>query len=51
MQGTSDNFYKQGQLLPEEFVAAAKSAGFSTDAVKVRERNGYDHSYYFVSRA
>ncbi|KAG9081180.1 hypothetical protein FRC07_014598 [Ceratobasidium sp. 392] len=47
--GTGDNFYKQGQLLPEKFIAAAKSAGFNTDVVDVREREGYDHSYYFVS--
>ncbi|KAG9092792.1 hypothetical protein FS749_015444 [Ceratobasidium sp. UAMH 11750] len=47
--GTGDNFYKQGQLLPEAFVSAARSAGFDTDAVNVREREGYDHSYYFVS--
>ncbi|KAG8714477.1 hypothetical protein FRC09_017575 [Ceratobasidium sp. 395] len=45
--GTGDNFYKQGQLLPEAFVSSAKSAGFDTNAVDVREREGYDHSYYF----
>jgi S-formylglutathione hydrolase len=33
--GTGDNFYKQGQLLPEHFEAAAKEAGFA-DSVKVR---------------
>ncbi|KAH0542547.1 hypothetical protein FGG08_003052 [Glutinoglossum americanum] len=27
LQGTGDNFYKQGQLLPENFAAAAKEAG------------------------
>lgn len=47
--GTGDNFYKQGQLLPEAFIAAAKTAGFGNSAVDVREREGYDHSYYFVS--
>ena len=26
-QGTGDNFYKQGQLLPENFIAAAKEIG------------------------
>lgn len=26
-QGTGDNFYKQGQLLPENFEAAAKKSG------------------------
>jgi S-formylglutathione hydrolase FrmB len=48
-QGTADNFYKSGQLLPENFVAVAKEAGFGDDTVSVREREGYDHSYYFVS--
>lgn len=33
--GTGDNFYKQGQLLPENFEKAAKSAGLG-DIVKVR---------------
>ena len=33
--GTGDNFYKQGQLLPEHFEAAAKAAGLG-DSVKVR---------------
>ncbi|CAE6535730.1 unnamed protein product [Rhizoctonia solani] len=47
--GTADNFYKSGQLLPENFMAVAKDAGFGTDTVNVREREGYDHSYYFVS--
>ncbi|CAE6524218.1 unnamed protein product [Rhizoctonia solani] len=47
--GTADNFYKAGQLLPENFVAVAKDAGFGSETVNVREREGYDHSYYFVS--
>ncbi|KAK5123365.1 hypothetical protein LTR85_002797 [Meristemomyces frigidus] len=44
--GTGDNFYKQGQLLPENFEKAAKSAG---KGVKVRYQDGYDHSYFFIS--
>ena len=44
--GTGDNFYKQGQLLPENFEQAAKKAGKS---VKVRYQDGYDHSYFFIS--
>lgn len=44
--GTGDNFYKQGQLLPENFEAAAKSAG---KGVKVNYRDAYDHSYFFIS--
>lgn len=48
VQGTADNFYKQGQLLPENFVKAAREAGFSEEQVQVRSQEGYDHSYYFV---
>ncbi|KAH9822893.1 carbohydrate esterase family 1 protein [Teratosphaeria destructans] len=44
--GTGDNFYKQGQLLPENFEAAAKKAG---KGVSVRYREGYDHSYFFIA--
>lgn len=45
--GTGDNFYKQGQLLPENFEKAAKEKGFQ--GVQVRLQEGYDHSYFFVS--
>ncbi|KAI5465498.1 family 1 carbohydrate esterase [Mariannaea sp. PMI_226] len=45
--GTGDNFYKQGQLLPENFEKAAKEAGLSD--LKVNYREGYDHSYFFIS--
>jgi len=48
MQGTGDNFYKQGQLLPENFVAAAKEVGLDK-GVNVRFQPDYDHSYYFIS--
>ena len=44
--GTGDNFYKQGQLLPENLEKAAKAAG---KGVKVNYREGYDHSYFFIS--
>ncbi|KAI0307669.1 carbohydrate esterase family 1 protein [Multifurca ochricompacta] len=37
--GTSDNFHKAGQLLPENFLNAARQA----------EQLGYDHTYFFVS--
>ncbi|CAE7079219.1 unnamed protein product [Rhizoctonia solani] len=47
--GTADNFYKVAQLLPENLLAASKDARFGSDTVNVREREGYDHSYYFVS--
>lgn len=46
--GTGDNFYKQGQLLPENFVAAAKQVGLEK-GVKLRMQPEYDHSYYFIS--
>lgn len=48
LQGTGDNFYKQGQLLPENFEAAAKEIGLS-EKVKVNYQPDYDHSYYFIA--
>jgi S-formylglutathione hydrolase len=47
IQGTGDNFYKQGQLLPENFEAAARDAGI--DGLKVRYQPDYDHSYYTMA--
>ncbi|KAK7064376.1 S-formylglutathione hydrolase [Favolaschia claudopus] len=47
--GTGDNFYKQGQLLPENFVKAARDTGHDEGQVQVRSQDGYDHSYYFIS--
>lgn len=48
--GTGDNFYKQGQLLPENFVKAAKEAGVDDNgSVKLRVHDDYDHSYYFMA--
>lgn len=44
--GTGDNFYKQGQLLPEAFGKAAEEVGQKTT---IRLQNDYDHSYYFIS--
>nr|XP_023908575.1 S-formylglutathione hydrolase-like [Quercus suber] len=44
--GTGDNFYKQGQLLPEKLEEAAKSSG---KKVTVRYQKDYDHSYFFIS--
>ncbi|KAL2356980.1 Alpha/Beta hydrolase protein [Cryomyces antarcticus] len=46
--GTGDNFYKQGQLLPENFLKAAKESGNDND-IKLRMQPDYDHSYYFIS--
>lgn len=48
-QGTGDNFYKQGQLLPENFLKAARESGYDEFQVRVRSHADYDHSYYFVS--
>ncbi|KAI1127666.1 carbohydrate esterase family 1 protein [Nemania abortiva] len=45
--GTGDNFYKQGQLLPENFEKAVKENGVT--GVTVRYQENYDHSYYFIS--
>ena len=50
-QGTADNFYKAGQLLPENFLKAARDSGYDEVQVRVRAQEGYDHSYYFVSHA
>ncbi|KAJ1025193.1 hypothetical protein NDA16_002698 [Ustilago loliicola] len=46
--GTADDFYKQGQLLPENFQKIAEEKGFDK-GVEVRLQDGYDHSYYFIS--
>lgn len=45
IQGTADNFYKQGQLLPENFVKAAEGKG----KVHLRFQDGYDHSYFTMA--
>lgn len=45
--GTGDNFYKQGQLLPENLEKAAQEAGLS--GLKLRYQEGYDHSYFFMA--
>ncbi|KAF9456159.1 carbohydrate esterase family 1 protein [Collybia nuda] len=47
--GTGDQFYKQGQLLPENFLKAARDANYDEFQVRVRSQEGYDHSYYFIS--
>ena len=43
--GTADNFYKQKQLLPENFAEAAKGKG----EVRIRMQDGYDHSYFTMA--
>jgi len=47
--GTGDKFYQDGQLLPENFLQAARDAGKDEVQVRVRSQEGYDHSYYFIS--
>ena len=44
-QGTSDPFYKD-QLMPELFNATCERLQHPVD---YREREGYDHSYYYIS--
>ncbi|KAF2492227.1 esterase D [Lophium mytilinum] len=46
--GTGDNFYKQKQLLPENFIEAAKEAG-NDSGVTLRMQPDYDHSYFFMA--
>ena len=45
-QGTSDEFYDQGQLLPENFQSACDKAGQNN---MLRMQEGYDHSYHFIA--
>jgi S-formylglutathione hydrolase len=47
-QGTGDNFYKQGQLLPENFANAAKEAGVDS-GINIRFQPDYDHSYFTMA--
>ncbi len=44
-QGAADEFLEE-QLQPELFVAACKAAG---QPLRMRMREGYDHSYYFIA--
>jgi S-formylglutathione hydrolase len=44
-QGTSDQFLKEHQLLPEKFSAAAAKSG---QKLTLRMQEGYDHGYYFI---
>jgi len=47
--GTGDKFYQVGQLLPENFLKAARDAGYDEVQVRVRSQEGYDHGYFFIS--
>lgn len=45
-QGDADNFYTQGQLLPENFEKA--QAANDRVTCRLEMRKGYDHSYYYI---
>ena len=45
-QGTSDEFYDEGQLLPENFQLACNDA---KQNLQLRMQYGYDHSYHFIA--
>lgn len=45
-QGTADEFYEEGQLLPENLKAACEQAGVP---LTLRMQAGYDHSYHFIA--
>lgn len=45
-QGLADEWLAKGALLPENFLAAAAAAGVE---VKYSPREGYDHSYWYIS--
>jgi len=45
-QGTVDEFYDEGQLLPENFQTACNTMN---QKLTFRMQQGYDHSYHFIS--
>lgn len=45
-QGTADEFYDQGQLLPENLKVVCDKSG---QALQLRMQEGYDHSYHFIA--
>ncbi len=45
-QGVADEFYDEGQLLPEAFQKVCATSG---QKLTLRMQEGYDHSYHFVS--
>lgn len=45
-QGSDDEFLAKGQLLTDNLAKACKEAG---QKLEVNMRDGYDHSYYFIS--
>lgn len=45
-QGKADNFYKEGQLLPDNLIGACAS---NNVPIVCRLQEDYDHSYYFIA--
>lgn len=45
-QGKSDNFYIEGQLLPDNLISACAS---NKQPITCRLQEGYDHSYFFIA--
>ena len=45
-QGTADEFYDEGQLLPENLQTVCDESGQS---LTLRMQQGYDHSYHFIA--
>lgn len=45
-QGTSDEFYDEGQLLPEKLQQACVA---NSQNITLRMQEGYDHSYHFIA--
>jgi S-formylglutathione hydrolase len=45
-QGTADEFFDEGQLLPENLQQACDKAG---QPLTLRLQDGYDHSYHFIA--
>jgi len=44
-QGIADEFYDDGQLLPENLIEACKQ---NDQKINLRMQEGYDHSYHFI---
>lgn len=44
--GLADEFYDEGQLLPENLKAACDASG---QPLELRLQEGYDHSYHFIA--
>jgi len=45
-QGTADEFYDEGQLLPENFQTSCNEMN---QPLTLRMQAGYDHSYHFIA--